>query len=115
MEEVQVLLIEESVRDEMIDNLCQLSDRQVEPCVKPRLQAIKGRPNKEVLDEWLGIIDDCVYAAWTSGFEIKVMHIMWLKMGGTEDALAQRNATFRTASPEKMLEFKERFKWQCAG
>jgi hypothetical protein len=106
-------LMEESARDEMIDILCTMSDRQVEPCVKPRLREIKGRPNAEVLDEFMGIIDDCVFAAWTSDFEIKVMHTMWISMGGTEEALAARNDSFRTATPEQMQEMQTRYKWKC--
>jgi hypothetical protein len=106
-------LMEESARDELIDILCKMSDRQVEPCVKPRLQAVKGRPNAEVLDEWMGIIDDCVYAAWTSDFEIKAMHMMWIGMGGTEESLAARNQLLRAASVETKKEMQGRFKWQC--
>lgn len=108
-------LMEEAQRDELIDILCQLSERQLEPCVKPRLQAIKGRPNAEVLDEWMGIIDDCVCAAWTSDFEIRTMHMVWIRMGGTEEALTARNQLLRTASAEQKQEMQSRHKWQCAG
>lgn len=78
-------------RDEAIDILCKFPDQALEACVKPRLQAIKGRPNSEVLDEWLGIIDDCVFAAWTSDFMIRSLHVIWLEIGGTEEFLNQRN------------------------
>ena len=104
--------IEELRRDKMISILCSMSDRQVEPCVKPRLQAIKGRSNAEVLDEFLGIIDDCVFYAWTSDFEIQTMHWIWKEMGGSEEKLAARNALLHKPTDVQKKELNARFKWQ---
>ena len=97
-------------RDEMIDLLCQGSDRQIDDCVKPRLQALKGRANEDVKDELLGIIDDCVYAALTSDFTITAMNIMWENCGGTKQELQERN---RLLDDDAMIEeLRPRFKWQ---
>jgi hypothetical protein len=105
--------VEINERDGMIDVLCSMSDRQVDSIVKPRLQAIKGRPNSEVLDEFMGIIDDCVYSALTSDFEIRVMHVMWLNMGGTEESLTTRNQLLGKATLEQKVDLQNRFKWKC--
>lgn len=95
---------------EMIDHLCTGSDRMLDDCVKPRLQALKGRPLEDVKDELLGIIDDCVYAALTSDFVVQVLHILWLNCGGSEQELQERNALLRDDS--KIEELRPRFKWQ---
>lgn len=58
-----------AVRDEIFGTLCELSDRQCDPHVKDRLKTFIGRSNDDVKDELLGLIDDCVYAAWTSNFD----------------------------------------------
>ena len=103
--------MEADKRDEMFDMLCSMSDRQVDPQVKARLKTLKGRPNEEIKDELLGLIDDIVYCAWTSDFEIKVLNAMWEQIGGSKEQLAERNAQLN--DPAKKEEFKARFKWQA--
>ena len=100
-------------RDEMFNILCQMSDRQVDKQVKCRLNTFMGRPNAEIKDELLGLIDDSVYCAWTSDFEIAVMNIIWMEIGGSEQELKERN--FEMNNPKMKEEFKQRFKWAVAG
>lgn len=105
--------IEVAARDEMFNILCQLSDRQCDPHVKARLKTFIGRPNEEIKDELLGLIDDSVYCAWTSDFEIKVMDTIWMGIGGSDQELKERNAKLN--DPAMKEEFKQRFKWTAAG
>lgn len=113
-------------RDEMFGILCKMSDRQVDPAVKARLQGFIGRPNEEVKDELLGLIDDTVYCSWTSNFEIQVMESIWFEIGGSPEELKERNAQLNKVSTDldeqditeevyktRMEEFKQRFKWQA--
>lgn len=100
-----------NLREEAIDLLCGMSDRALDDKAKPRLKALKGRTDEDVKDELLGIIDDCVYAAWCSDFEIQVLHTLWLQAGGTEQELQERNALLRDKA--KVEELRPRFKWQC--
>lgn len=102
-------------RDEMFDILCRLSDRQCDPIVKKRIKTLMGRPNEEIKDELLGIIDDAVYSSLTSNFEIMAMNHIWQAIGGTAQELAARNALLDTEDPSERKELQERFKWQCAG
>src|SRR4051812_45273731 len=85
--------MEVAFRDETFELLCQISDQQVDAAVKRRLKAFRGRPNEEVKDELLGLIDDIVYCAWTSDFELKALYVIWLEIGGSEEELAERNRT----------------------
>lgn len=102
-------LMEVEKRDEMFNILSGMSDRQVDPAAKARLKTLIGRPNAEIKDELLGLIDDIVYCAWTSDFEIRVLETIWFNIGGSPEELAQRNAQL----DEKKEEFKNRFKWQA--
>jgi hypothetical protein len=106
-------LIEVVARDEMFNILCQMSDRQVDQQVKDRLKTFMGRPNAEIKDELLGLIDDSVYCAWTSDFEIRVMDTIWMGIGGSDQELKERNAKLN--DPSMKEEFKQRFKWTAAG
>ena len=94
-------------RDELLATLCKLSDQQFDDSLKPRLRAIMGRPNAEIKDELLGIIDDCTYCSLCSAFEIKALHYIWIGCGGTEQELAERNRSLvATAEQQK------KYKWQ---
>lgn len=76
--------------DELIDLLCTGSDRQIDPCIFPRLQALKGKPDGDIKDELLAILDDCAYGSLASDFVMHVLHVMWLNAGGTEGELRAR-------------------------
>lgn len=78
-------------RDEIFKMLCQLSDRQFDSSLKPRVLALVGRPNEDIKDELLQIIDDCINGALCSDFEIKVLNVVWLCCGGTDEELLNRN------------------------
>lgn len=112
MEHGQDMNINYEKRDEMIGILCELSDKQFEPCAKERLKAIVGRTDNEAKDELLGLIDDCVFCAWCSNFEIKIMNILWEMSGGTPEELAERNRLLQEASVPVLKEFEQRFKWK---
>lgn len=92
-------------RDKMFDILCQMSDRQVDPKAKERIKALMGRPNEEIKDELLGLIDDIVYCSWTSSFEIKVLETIWMGCGGTKEELHNRSVA---DTPEN----RAKYKWQ---
>ena len=77
-------------RDEMFNMICQMSDQQVDENVKRRLQKLIGRPNTDIKDELLGLIDDIAFYAWTSNFEIQALHVIWLNIGGSEEELSKR-------------------------
>ena len=74
-------------RDEMFEIMIQMSDRQVDPQVKTRLKTFIGKPNEEVKDQLIDLINDVVHYALTSDFEIKVMDIIWKEIGGTQEDL----------------------------
>jgi len=105
--------VDQAKRDEMFGILCKMSDRQVDQAVKDRLQTFIGRTNEEIKDELLGLIDDSVFCAWTSDFEIRVMERIWFEIGGSKEELAERNGQLEDKS--KLEEFKARFKWQACG
>lgn len=77
-------------RDHMFDLICQMSDRQVDPYVKRRLPPLKSKPNEEIKDELLGIIDAIIYCAFTSSFELTMLQIIWKDIGGTNQELEDR-------------------------
>lgn len=102
-------------RDKVFGIFCKLSDQQCDPVVKGRLQKMVGRPNVEIKDELLGIIDDAVYSSLTSGFEIAALRYIWDTIGGSAQELAERNQMLNTKDPAEQKELQRRFKWQCAG
>tara|TARA_Y100000034_G_C6902535_1_gene417746 strand:+ start:2305 stop:2553 length:249 start_codon:yes stop_codon:yes gene_type:complete len=76
---------------------------------------LKGRPNnEEVQCELLGIIDDCVYAALTSDFTIKVLHTMLMSIGYTEELLKERNSSIDGLTDEQKQEYQDKYKWEAA-
>lgn len=97
--------MEVAERDKMFDLIAGMSDRQVDPQAKTRLKALMGRPNEEIKWELLGLIDDIAFYAWTSGFEIRVLHTIWLNVGGTEEELKNRDVSMTE-------ENKAKYKWQ---
>lgn len=103
-------------RDELIEKLCEGSDRQIDDSIKPRLKALQGRPNEEEVQcELLGIIDDCVYTALASGFTIRVLHMMLMNIGYTESKLAARNKIFSTdLTKSEKNALQDKFKWEAA-
>lgn len=98
-----------SQRDGIFRQICQISDRQVDPQVKARLCALIGRTNEGIKDELLGLIDDIVFFAWTGDFESQVLQIVWRQIGGSDEELAARNAEIK--NPDKADELQRRFKW----
>lgn len=79
-------------RDHMFDIICQMSDSQVDPVVKTTLKEFIGKPNEEVKDPLIDLLDKIVYSALTSDFEIKVLNYIWFEIGGTEEELSKRIA-----------------------
>lgn len=96
--------MEQKDRDEAFDLIAGMSDRQVDPQVKTRLKAMMGQPNEEIKDELLGLIDDIAFYAWTSDFEIRVLHTIWLNVGGTEEELRNRDVSMTEDN-------KAKYKW----
>ncbi len=99
--------MEVAKRDEIFGVLREMSDRQVDPAVKKRLLTLIGRPNEDIKDELLGLIDDIAYFSWTSDFEIGVMHTIWCNIGGSELELQERNRNLQD-TPEN----KAKYKWE---
>ena len=89
------------IPDEFIDLLCQGSDNQIDACLKPRLQALKGRVDSGVKNEVHGIIADCVNGSLCSGFTLTILQtVMWTQMcgGKLEDAVGKiRSRVLETA------------------
>lgn len=80
----------ESKRDEMFDIICKMSDHQVDPIVKNELKEFIGKPNEEVKDKLLILLDKIVHNALTSDFEIKILNFIWLDIGGKKEDLDNR-------------------------
>ena len=99
-------------RDKMIGILCSISDQQFDAAAKKRLSAMIGRPNEDIKDELLGLIDDCVYYSWSGGFEITTLRIIWEEIGGSPEELQARNRALN--DPNKREELKTKYKWQRA-
>lgn len=72
-------------RDNLFHILCQMSDNQVDPTVKERLEEFIGKPDEDILTPLLYLIDDCCYFSLTSEFEINVLDRIWKDIGGTEE------------------------------
>ena len=79
-------------RDKILNTLCCMSDRQVDDKIKPKIRALIGRSNEDIKDDLLSIIDECVYGALTSDFEIRVLNIIWQQCGGTDEELKNRKS-----------------------
>lgn len=95
-------------RDKVFETICAISDRNVDPAVKVRLREFIGRENADIKDELLGLIDDIVFCAWTSDFELNVLHVVWLQIGGSEQELLDRK-------PVDTPENQAKYKWQVCG
>lgn len=87
--------MEIAIRDEIFDILCQMSDRQVDRNVKDRLKKFIGRPDAEIKNELLALIDDIVYFSWTSNQEIKALEQIWFECGGSKEELKNRKLPSR--------------------
>jgi hypothetical protein len=99
-----------SQRDKIFGILCSISDQQFDASAKRRLAAMIGRPNEDIKDELLGLVDDCVYYAWSGGFEIATLRFLWEDIGGSPEELAARNAALK--EPARREELKNKYKWQ---
>lgn len=98
--------MEAGYRDKLFEILCGLSDRQFDDRAKERLRAMIGRPNEDIKDELLGLIDDIVLYAWSSDFEINALDFIWKKIGGTDEEL--RNPVRTRDTPEN----RSKYKWR---
>jgi hypothetical protein len=96
--------LDEEVRDDMLNVMCEMSDRQVDPKAKERMKLMLGRSNADIKDELLGLLDDIAFYAWTSDFEIRVLERIWFGCGGTQEEIQARD-TSMTA------ENKAKYKW----
>lgn len=103
-------MLEVKKRDEMFATIMEMSDRQVDPIVKNRLKSFLNRSNEDIKDELLGLIDDIVCCSWTSDFEISILNIIWMNIGGSKTELLKRNKQL----PLKMKEWQDKYKWQVA-
>lgn len=65
----------ERIEPEIIDELCNMSDRQIDDSIKDRLQAISGRNAEDVAPEVQKILDDCVRYSLVSDFVIRVLEM----------------------------------------
>lgn len=108
---MEVKQLDLATRDEAFGQLLSMSDRGVDEKAKIRIRTFLGRPNAEIKDELLGLIDDCVHAAWTSDFEIWAMNTIWENIGGSKEELQDRNRQLDDPSGKEKL--RSRFKWQC--
>lgn len=99
-------------RDIVIDQMCKLSDNALDAMIKPRLQALRGRPDIEIKDELLGIIDDCVAGSLTSDLMIYCLRKMWERCGGTKEEIIERNYLLKDENNINKLKLK--YKWECA-
>lgn len=76
-------------QNEFIHLVCSMSDREVDPTVKTRLAALRNKPNSEIIEEWLSILDDCCNYALTNDFIISCLSAAWTMMGGTDELKKQ--------------------------
>lgn len=74
-------------RDEILDGLLHLSDRQFDPIAKKQVREIVGLSDEEVRKPLLFLLDDCVYGALCSDFEIMVMNELYRRAGGTKEEM----------------------------
>lgn len=84
----------ETDRDAAFNLLIAMSDRQVDPIVKRRLTAMLGRPNAEIKNRLLGLMDDVAFGELTSNFELRVLDFIWRNAcGGTHTELTTRDVS----------------------
>lgn len=92
-------------RDKTFELMLNISDAGFDALAKQRLKTFMGRPNEEIKDELLGLIDDIVYYAWSSSFELMVLDQVWKEIGGSQKELEERNKT-NLDTPENKLKYK---------
>ena len=66
--------------NELIDQLCTGSDRQLDESLKPRLQALKT--SDDVLGDLRGICGDIINGSLASGFVLVVLQRIYVAQGG---------------------------------
>lgn len=103
------------VRCEMIDLLCSMPNDQVNDSLKPRLQALKKETHSEILDELLGIIEDCKHTKLLDTFEDVILNAMWKEISGWEPdgkEWKEREKTLKNLTTEQFQKLKLKYKWE---
>lgn len=77
--------MENSDFNKMIELLLEAPDTQIDPSVKERLSK---SPSKE---EFLSIMDDCVYGSLVSDFAMQALKMTFLMIGNEEDILSYKS------------------------
>lgn len=68
--------------DEIIDGLCKMSDRQLDPSMVVKLKSAYGAPvNKKVLII-AEVMDLSVHSSLASGFTLTVLDVLFKELGG---------------------------------
>ena len=80
------------MRDEILDGLLHLSDRQFDPLAKEQVRGLIGLSDEDVRKPLLFLIDDCVHASLSSAFEIKVLDELYRRAGGSDEEMEELEA-----------------------
>lgn len=78
-------------RDSMLGTICEMSDRAVDPQVKERLLHMIGKPNAEIKDDLIQLVDDAAHHSWMNGWMIHNLFEIWMNCGGTQREFSERN------------------------
>lgn len=65
---------------ELINMLCELSDRQLDTKIKARLSKLNGKTIEDIKPVILDCINDCQTYSLSSAFEINAMKLMYENM-----------------------------------
>lgn len=72
----QVASARDKMPDDLLEMLCEGSDRQIDDCIKPRLLALRGRSCAEAKGDLLGIIGDCINGSLCSSFVLTTLQLV---------------------------------------
>lgn len=75
--------------NKLISIVCSMSDREVDPIIAKRLLALRDKPHRDILEEWLSILDDCCYGSLANDLIIHCLAVAWTDMGGTDELKEQ--------------------------
>lgn len=78
------------VPDDLLDGLLKAPESQMDPAVKPKLEELRGLSKDDAKPVVLKILDEIVYASLASDFVVTALHVIWLRCGGSEAELRDR-------------------------
>lgn len=82
--------------NEMLQKLSEAPDSQLDATMCVHLKNLIGKPKAEVKRGVIYAIDMCVYSALSSGFVLKILHMIHQDMlGGTREDFNDENCPWR--------------------